>query len=102
MREIGIDEGEGDIAIEERYVKPTVEFPHGSYLRIVAGKVEIATGWYEKEYPGHPSFYFHGGAPFVVLDHIDVPWGTPIEFDGAVERIIARVDKYLPQPKETE
>lgn len=73
--EISIDTGIGrDIAIEERYMRPTAEFPRGSYLRLVDGKAEIATGAYEKEYPGHPSLYFHGGPPFVVYDIGDWPW----------------------------
>jgi hypothetical protein len=66
---ISIDEGSprGYICIEERYMRPTAEYPQGSYLRKVAGNVEMATGWYEKEHPGHPSLYFHKGPPFVML-----------------------------------
>lgn len=73
--EVGIDVGRGrDISIEERYMRPTPEFPQGSYLRLVDGRVEMAIGAYEKEYPGHPSFYWHGGPPFVVCEIGDWPW----------------------------
>jgi hypothetical protein len=73
--QIGVDIGIGrDIAIEERYMRPTKEFPLGSYLRLVDGKAEIATGVYEAEYPGHPSPYWHGGPPFVVYETGDWPW----------------------------
>lgn len=66
---IGADMGNGsDMSVEERYMRPTPEFPTGSYLRMVGGRVEIATGFYEKEYPGHPSPYWHGGPPFVMID----------------------------------
>ena len=95
MRYIGIDEGEGDVGVEERYMKPTAEYPQGSYLKIVGGQVQMATGWYEKEYPCHPSLYWHKGPPFVLYEHIDVSWGTPVAFDGAVDRIIALTDKHL-------
>ena len=67
---IGIDPGDlcGDFQIEELYVRPTAEYPQGSWLYKIGDRVEAATGFYEKEYPGHPSPYFHGGAPFVILD----------------------------------
>lgn len=75
-RMIGIDHGEGkDICVEERYMKPTAEYPRGSYLRLIDGKPDMATGWYEKEYPGHPSLYFHKGPPFVMIDIADWEWG---------------------------
>lgn len=63
------------IEIEERWLKPTPEYPQGSYLRVVDGKVEMAIGWYEQEYPGHPSPYWHRGPPFFVFESIEVPWG---------------------------
>ena len=104
MRHIGIDEGEGDVAVEERYIRPTAGYPQGSYLRIVGGNIEIATGRYEKQFPGHPSPYFHGGPTFVLYEHFEVPWeqkspdgGGP--FDKAVDRIIAHVDKHLGVPE---
>jgi hypothetical protein len=66
---IGVDVASGDdVTVEERYMKPTAEYPQGSYLRLIAGKPDIATGWYEKEYPGHPSMYWHGGPPFVMFE----------------------------------
>jgi hypothetical protein len=56
------------IKVEERFMKPTVEYPMGSYLRTIDGNVETATGYYEREFPGHPSPYFHRGPPFVMFD----------------------------------
>ncbi len=66
---IGVDHAsEPEIKVEERFMKPTAEYPMGSYLRMVGGNVDIATGFYEKQFPGHPSLYWHGGPPFVVFD----------------------------------
>lgn len=72
---MGIDEGRGkDIHIEERWMKPTPDHPEGSWLRKVAGEVEVATGYYATLYPDKPSLYWHGKAPFVMLDMADWPW----------------------------
>ncbi len=72
---IGTDTGNGkDIQVEDRYIKPTPEFPDGSYLHTVDGKVKVATGYYAKIYPGKPSPYWHGRAPIFVVDIHDCPW----------------------------
>lgn len=57
-----------EVEIKEWVRKPTDEYPMGSYLRTIGGKVDVATGFYEKMYPGHPSLYFHGGPPFVLFE----------------------------------
>jgi hypothetical protein len=95
---MGIDIGEGnDIAVEDRYIRPTPEYPDGSWLHTFDGEVKIATGYYAKEHPNKPSPYFHGGPPFVVLQPFDVPWQTDGggPFDKAVDRVIKRVDRLL-------
>jgi len=72
---IGIDVGRGkDILVEDRYIKPTAEYPNGSWMHTVDGKVEVATGYYATIYPDKPSLYFHGGPPFVILEPFEVPW----------------------------
>ena len=54
----------------------------------------MATGWYEKEYPGHPSLYFHGGPPFVMFETAD--WEREkkheVEF---IERLKAEAGDYF-------
>lgn len=77
---IGVDQGDprGDIAIEERFIAPSQEWPDGSYLCTVDGKVEIATGVYAIDHPDKPSPYFHGRAPFVVLNCDNWPWNHPM------------------------
>lgn len=62
------------IEARETYMGPTAEYPDGSYLRTVAGKVEVATGYYATVYPDKPSLYWHGKAPFVVMNTADWPW----------------------------
>jgi hypothetical protein len=62
------------VTLEERYMRSTAEYPMGSYLRLVDGKPEVATGWYEHLYPGHPSFDFHKGPPFIVIDTSEWKW----------------------------
>lgn len=62
------------IEIQERYATPTPEYPMGSYLRTVAGEVEVATGYFAIEHPDKPSHYWHGGPPFVVYDAMPWPW----------------------------
>jgi hypothetical protein len=65
----GVDHGaDKDCVVEERFMKATDEYPMGSYLLTVGGEVQVATGWYEKEFPGHPSLYWHGGPPFVMFN----------------------------------
>jgi hypothetical protein len=54
--------------IEERFMKETPEYPMGSYLLLWNGHPQIATGYFENEHPGHPSSYWHGGPPFVVME----------------------------------
>ena len=57
---IGIDHGSGkDICVEDRYMKPTAEYPDGSWLHKIDGKVQEATGYYATFYPDKPSPYFH-------------------------------------------
>ena len=65
-----------NVKIEERFMKASDEYPMGSYLRMVNGNVEIATGFYEKKFPGHPSPYFHGGPPFVIFNCGSYEMGT--------------------------
>jgi hypothetical protein len=72
---IAIDQAQGkDICVEDRYMKPTAEYPDGSWLHLIDGKVEVATGYYATIYPDKPSPYWHSGAPCVVLDTADWPW----------------------------
>lgn len=66
---------EGSIKIEERFMKPSSEYPDGSYLRIVGGNVEMATGYFAKQYPDKPSPYWHGKPPSFVVDwDREWPW----------------------------
>jgi hypothetical protein len=57
-----------EIEIRETVMSATEEYPDGSYLRTVAGEVEIATGYYATLYPGKPSPYWHGGPPFFLFN----------------------------------
>jgi hypothetical protein len=63
-----------EILVEDRYIKPSIEYPDGSWLHLVNGEVKVATGYFAKEYPSKPSPYWHGGAPFVVIDTSDWKW----------------------------
>jgi hypothetical protein len=78
---IGIDHGvANDIYVEERYMFPTAEYPQGSWLYKVGDDVKVATGCYALEYPNKPSPYWHGGAPFVMIDTKEwgeFPWAKP-------------------------
>jgi hypothetical protein len=75
LYEIGVDVGIGkDVCVEDRYIKPSAEYPDGSWLHIVNGEVTIATGYYSYEYPDKPSPYWHGGPPFVFIDTSEWPW----------------------------
>lgn len=77
---IGTDTGNGkDIQVEDRYIKPTPEFPDGSYLHTVDGKVKVATGYYATIYPDNPSPYWRGGPPYFVVDIHDCPWMNQTE-----------------------
>ncbi len=63
------------ISIEESFLRPSAEYPDGSYLCKVGGKVQMATGFFEKEHPGYPSPYWHGKAPVVMWDGpASYPW----------------------------
>ena len=94
--EMGIDFGYGkDIAVEDRYMYPSAEYPQGSWLHIVDGEVQIATGHYAKEYPDKPSLCFHQRPPFVVMDTSQWKFDGGGPFDAAVDRIIKYVDKHL-------
>ena len=64
----------GTITVEDRCMKHTPEYPDGSWLHLVDGKVEIATGYFSKEYPDKPSPYFHSGPPFVFMETAEWPW----------------------------
>jgi hypothetical protein len=75
--EVGIDVGIGkDVSVEDRYMRPSAEYPDGSWLHKVGNEVMVATGYYAIEHPGKPSPYFHGGPPFVMLNTSDwtLPW----------------------------
>ena len=72
------------IKITESYMRPTAEYPQGSWLYKIGDRIEAATGFYEQEYPGHPSPYFHGGPPFVMFTET-ADW--PKEFMRKVEAI---------------
>lgn len=62
-----IEMDEPTVEVRESFMRPDAEYPHGSYLRIVAGNVEMATGRFEKEHPGHPSPYIGGLPPLVMF-----------------------------------
>ncbi len=71
---IGTDVGQGDIGVEERYMKPSAEYPDGSWLHKYGGTVMIATGYYATIYPDKPSPYWHGKPPFLIVDTQDWAW----------------------------
>jgi hypothetical protein len=72
---VGIDVGQGsDIGVEDRYIKPSTEYPDGSWLHTVNGKVEVATGYYATLYPDKPSFYWHTGPPFLICKTTEWAW----------------------------
>lgn len=62
------------VNVEEHYKRPDAEYPEGSYMHKIDGKVTIATGYYATLYPDKPSLYWHGGPPFVFIDTSDWPW----------------------------
>ena len=63
-----------DILIEDRYMRPSAEYPQGSWMHIIDGDVKIATGYFAKDYPDKPSPYFHGQVPFVYIDISEWSW----------------------------
>ena len=78
---VGVDMGldtasgkESEFVIKDTYMKPTSEYPKRSWLHEVNGEVKIATGYYTTLYTDKPSPYFHGDAPFFILENFDVPW----------------------------
>ena len=72
---IAIDQAQGkDICVEDRWMAPCAQFPDGSWLHTVDGKVMVATGYYATIHSDKPSPYFHNGPPFVVLDTAEWPW----------------------------
>lgn len=72
---MGLDIGSGrDIGIEECYMRPTAEYPQGSWLYKVGDIVQVATGYFALEYPDKPSPYWHGSAPYFVVDIGEWPW----------------------------
>lgn len=57
-----------DVVIEDHFMTPSAAYPDGSYMRKVAGEVQVATGYYATIHPGKPSLYWHGGPPCVMVD----------------------------------
>ena len=49
LREIGIDPDafykRDKVRVDDRYMRPTTEYPHGSWLHTVGGEVQAATGF---------------------------------------------------------
>jgi hypothetical protein len=78
LREIGIDPDafykRDKVRVEDRYMRPTAEYPQGSWLHTVGGEVLAATGYFAKMYPDKPSLYWHNGPPFIVIDTADWEW----------------------------
>ena len=68
------DPNGGRTCITETYARPSAEYPMGSYLCRIGDIVQIATGVFAQEFPDHPSLYMHGGPPFVLWEHVDLPW----------------------------
>lgn len=62
----GVDTAKGPrVEVTETWFGPKQNFPMGSYRRVVAGKVTLATGEFAQE--GVPSSpYLHGRPPFTV------------------------------------
>jgi hypothetical protein len=67
------------IQVVWKYMRPTAEYPQGSYLHKVGDQVTMATGYYAIEYPGFPSFDWHGGPPIFVVDTRDWAWEDKCE-----------------------
>jgi len=68
---------EKSVAIVERFIRPSADYPDGSYIQIVNGEVTIATGKYATIYPHKPSYQLHGESPFVMVDTSEwakLPW----------------------------
>jgi hypothetical protein len=76
------------VPIVETFMRPTPEYPDGSYLLEVAGVVHMATGYYATLYPDKPSPYWHGKPPVFFLNTSEWPWdrygiqSLPTDDDG--------------------
>lgn len=67
--QLGVDTGKGkDVVVEDHFLKPSAEYPDGSWMHKVDGEVQVATGHYATLYPNKESPYWHDGPPFVVVD----------------------------------
>ena len=77
--QIGVDVGQGDISIEETFMRPSAEYPDGSFMRKVAGKVVVAIGHFATLYPDKPSLEWHGRMPYFFLNTADWPWERNLE-----------------------
>jgi hypothetical protein len=77
--DVGVDIAAGDsVTVEEHYMRPSAEYPDGSWMHKVGDRVEVATGYFAIEHPGKPSPYFHDGPPFIFVDTSDWAWeSTP-------------------------
>jgi hypothetical protein len=84
--EFGIDVA--DIEVVETYMRPSAEYPNGSYMQTVDGKVQVATGLYATLHPGKPSYDWHGGVPFVFLDTSDWTWPKMNESPTETKRML--------------
>jgi hypothetical protein len=62
------------VAVKESYMRPTSEYPMGSYKLEVGGKIITACGAFAQEgVPDSP--YWHGGPPFVTYTELGSwPW----------------------------
>jgi hypothetical protein len=67
------------VEILDQFMRPTPEYPHGSWLYKVGGEVQVATGYYAELYPGKPSPYWHEGPPYFVVDTRDWQWEDKCE-----------------------
>ena len=70
------------VCVQDSYMKPTSEYPWGSWLHTIDGEVTVATGYYAQEYPNKPSPYWHKGPPFVMVEWVDLPWEKKGEDNG--------------------
>ena len=62
------------VEITETFMRPSAEYPNGSWLHKVGDRVEVATGYFAIEHPDKPSPYFHDRPPFFVVDFGQWPW----------------------------
>ena len=68
---------EDHVVVEEHFMNPSAEYPDGSYMQKVAGKVVVATGHYATLYPDKPSYYWHGKPPVAFIDTSEWRKSTP-------------------------